>query len=230
MRIQGFQKVTLLDYPGKVACTIFTAGCNLRCPFCHNADLVTHIDAGADIDTEEIFSYIDKRKAILDGVVLTGGEPLLQPDAVDFLCRLKETGLAVKLDTNGTRPALLRRAVASGAVDYVAMDIKNCRERYAETVGLSDPDLPAVEESISYLLSGAVDSEFRTTVVKELHTVEDIAAIARRIAGAPRYFLQAFRDSGHLISGGWHAVAPGIMEKMRQSALPYVENTQIRGL
>ena len=227
MRIQGFQKVTLLDYPGKVACTIFTAGCNLRCPFCHNADLVTHIDAGADIDTEEIFSYINKRKAILDGVVLTGGEPLLQPDAVDFLCRLKETGLAVKLDTNGTNPEMLASLLQAGALDYVAMDIKNSPARYAQTCGGIDM-LPQVKKSAALLMRGTVEYEFRTTVCAPLHTPGDMEEIGRWLQGASRYFLQSFVDSGALVGTGMKPLSQEELHALRDSVLPYIPNTKIR--
>ena len=137
MEIHGIQKMTLLDYPEKVACTIFTARCNFRCPFCHNASLVTHVDAAAAISEEEVFSFLAKRQGILDGVCITGGEPLLQPDIEEFIRKVKELGYQVKLDTNGSFPDRLEHLIDEGLVDYVAMDLKNCRERYGETVGLA---------------------------------------------------------------------------------------------
>ena len=202
MVINGFQKLTLLDFPGKTACTVFTAGCNFRCPFCHNASLVTHIDNRNNINDEEIFSYIEKRRGILEGVCITGGEPLLQNDIEDFIKRIKDLGYAVKLDTNGSRPELLKSLVNKGLVDYVAMDIKNSFEKYSETVGICGFDIRCIEESIDFLLSGVVPFEFRTTVCEELHTAEDIGKIAGRIAGAPKYFIQNFKDSGDIIGKG----------------------------
>ena len=200
MRLAGIQKLTLLDYPGKLACTLFAPGCNLRCPFCHNASLVLG-PAGA-LEPDEVLAFLRKRRGVLQGVCLTGGEPLLQPDAADFLLRVRELGYAVKLDTNGTFPARLRAAVEAGAVDCVAMDVKNAPDAYGETVGLPDFDLSPVRESVDYLLSGPVDFEFRTTVVRELHDEARLLALARWIAGAPRYFLQPFTDSGDVLRPG----------------------------
>lgn len=230
MKICGFQKMTMLDYPGKVACTVFTGGCNFRCPFCHNALLVTEIDDENVFDEEEIISYLYKRKGIIDGVCITGGEPLLQKDITEFLQKVKATGLPVKLDTNGSYPQKLRELVEKGLVDYVAMDIKNSREKYAETIGLSDYDLSKVEESVEFLLSGAVDYEFRTTVVREFHTQEDILNIASWISDAKRYFLQGFVDSGNLIGSGMSAYRPQEMVEICTKAQEIVPNTVLRGV
>ena len=228
MEFHGFQKMTLLDYPGKVACTLFTAGCNFRCPFCHNAGLVTAPQADEVYPEEEILAYLQKRRGLLDGVAVTGGEPLMHPGLPDFLGRVKALGYAVKLDTNGSYPAALKAVVAAGLVDRVAMDIKNAPEKYPETVGFA-VGADAVRESVEFLLSGAVDYEFRTTVVAEYHTVEDIAAAARWIAGAGAYFLQGFVDSGNLIGRDLHPVPRETMEKMRDAAAVWVPETQIRG-
>lgn len=230
MLIQGFQKLTLLDYPGKTACTIFTGGCQFRCPFCHNALLVTDIDPSAAIDEEEIIAYLQKRRGLLDGVCITGGEPLLQPDLPAFIAQIKEMGYAVKLDTNGSSPQKLKELVAAGLIDYVAMDVKNCREKYPATIGVPDYDIAPIEDSIAFLLGGGVEYEFRTTVVQEYHTPQDIEAVAAWIQGAPRYYLQNFVDSGHLIGEGLHPVATEIMENMRQTAMKWVPNTQKRGV
>ena len=230
MNVHGFQKMTMLDYPGKVACTLFTAGCNFRCPFCHNALLVTEIDNRAVCDTGEILAYLKKRRGVLDGVAVTGGEPLMNPDIADLLEQLKALGYAVKLDTNGSYPARLRAIVAAGLVDYVAMDVKNSKEKYALTVGLPYLDLAPVEESVAFLLSGAVDFEFRTTVVKELHTEADMAAIADWIAGAPRYLLQNFKESDHMIGSGMHAHTPEMMERLRAIAAQRIPGTALRGI
>lgn len=230
MQIHGFQKMTLLDFPGKVACTVFTGGCNFRCPFCHNALLVTELADTPAIAEDEVIFYLEKRRGLLDGVCVTGGEPLLQPDIADFLTRLKDMGYAVKLDTNGSFPQKLQELVKAGLVDHVAMDVKNSREKYAETIGVPGYDLSKVEQSIAFLLSGAVSFEFRTTVVKEFHTVEDIAAIAEWIRGTKAYFLQNFTDSGNLIGHDLHAVSKETMLKMQQAAAVFVPDTALRGL
>lgn len=230
MKFHGFQKMTLLDYPGKVACTVFTGGCNFRCPFCHNALLVTQLNEAEDYDEEEIIEYLKKRKGLLDGVAVTGGEPLLSDETVEFIRRVKGEGYAVKLDTNGSFPERLKYLVSEKLVDYVAMDIKNSKELYSKTAGISNLNLSAIEESVSFLLEGNVDYEFRTTVVNGLHTVERISAAARWIQGAKRYFLQYFVDSGNLIDDSMTGVSKEEMEKMRQAALQYVPNTQLRGI
>ncbi len=229
MKIHGFQKMTLLDFPGKVACTVFTAGCNLRCPFCHNAFLVTQLDGREEIDSAEILEYLHRRKGLLDGVCITGGEPLLHDGVFNFMKEIKKTGLAVKLDTNGTFPHRLKQAVGEGLVDYVAMDIKNTPEKYAETVGIPHFDTVGVLESINFLLTNAVDFEFRTTVVKELHTQEDIVSVVKLIQGAPRYFLQTFVDSGNLIGSNLHGLSSNEMQTFKEAAQQFVVNTQVRG-
>ena len=232
MTIHGFQKMTLLDYPSKVACTLFTAACNLRCPFCHNAGLVTDIENSARIDEEEILSYLKKRQGILDGVCITGGEPTLQHDLADFIRRVKALGYAVKLDTNGTNPAVLQSLLDEGLVDYVAMDIKNSKEKYAATAGLAQLDIAPIQKSIDLLLEGRMDFEFRTTVVAEYHTPADIAEIAAWIAPAPLYFLQPFVDSGNLIGsddGQLHAPDATTLEAMVTAARATIPTTVLRG-
>ncbi len=218
----GFQKLTLLDFPGVVACTLFTKGCNFRCPFCHNALLVTQIEESASYSEEEILAFLKKRQGVLEGVCITGGEPLLHPELEGFIAQVKALGYKVKLDTNGSFPHRLKALVAKGLLDYVAMDIKNCFEKYPLTAGLrGGPEegkttalLADVEESIDFLLTGSIPYEFRTTVAKELHTVEDIARIADRIRGAERYFLQNFSDSGNIIGGGLSPVDETTIEAM----------------
>ena len=227
MQINGFQKLTLLDFPGKVACIVFTPGCNFRCPFCHNASLVTHID-GERIEEEEILSYLKKRQGLLDGVVVTGGEPTLQGDLSDFLGKVKALGYAVKLDTNGTSPEKLKFLVEQGLVDYVAMDVKNTAAKYPITAGCGAAVLAKVEESIDFLLTDAVDYEFRTTVTAELHTPQDIVSIANRIKGAKKYFLQNFKDSGDIVSGGNSPVTPQNIGEMAKAAQDIVVSVMIR--
>ena len=195
MKIGGLQKLTLLDYPGKMACIIFTAGCNFRCPFCHNASLVTHIEE--EISESEVLAFLEKRKKILAGVVITGGEPLLY-DLEPFIRAIKEKGYLVKLDTNGSFPDRLKDLVKKGLIDYVAMDIKNSPDKYALTAGAS-VDLEKIKESVEFLKSDAVDYEFRTTVVKPFFEKSDFTAIGEWIKGAKRYFIQSFTDSGDLV-------------------------------
>lgn len=222
--------MTLLDYPGKVACTIFTSGCNLRCPFCHNASLVTKIDQNNYYNEEEILKYLEGRKNLLDGVCITGGEPLLQNDIYDFIKKIKDMGYLVKLDTNGTNPKKLIELVEKNVIDYVAMDIKNSKEKYAETSGIENLNINNIEESVNFLLSDSVDYEFRTTVVDRFHTIQDIEKIAVWIKGAKRYFLQNFVDSGDLIGDKMGSVGEKTLDKMCSVAHKYIENTIIRGV
>ncbi|MBR6708243.1 MAG: anaerobic ribonucleoside-triphosphate reductase activating protein [Clostridia bacterium] len=228
MKLCGLQKLTLLDFPGKVACTVFTGGCNFRCPFCHNASLVLLPTGHDSLSVDDFFAFLGKRQGMLEGVCVTGGEPLLHPDIADFLIRIRDLGYAVKLDTNGAFPEQLRALVRRGLVDYVAMDIKHHPDSYAAAVGIPDFDAARVEESIDFLLSGAVPYEFRTTVVAELHHDGDFDAIGRRIAGAERYFLQTFRDEGDLLTGGLHAPTREQMEKWRDEVAPYVGTAAVR--
>ena len=230
MIFHGFQKMTLLDYPGRVACTLFTAGCNFRCPFCHNASLVTSVSGDDTYTEEEVLAFLRKRRGLLDGVCFTGGEPLMQPDIAPFMEQVKALGYAIKLDTNGTSPDKLAALIDAGLVDYVAMDVKNSHEKYAATAGCDAGLLPAVERSIDLLLEGKVDYEFRTTVVDQLHTPDDIGAIARRIAGAPRYFLQAFVDSGDILGADTYGAPDAqTLHRMRERAAVFVPNTELRG-
>ncbi len=229
MFIKGFQKLTLLDFPGRTACTVFTGGCNFRCPFCHNALLVTDMD-DAQYTEEEIFDHLEKRKKVLDGVAITGGEPLLQKDIERFLYEIKEKGYAVKLDTNGSFPEKLSGILQLGLADYVAMDIKNCKERYAETIGLKSFDLAPVEESIELLRNSGVDYEFRTTITQSFHTVGDMESLAKWIEGTPKYFLQNFVDSGSLIDSACKGVSKAEMNEMLEKVRLYIPNAQLRGI
>ena len=228
MHIGGFQKMTMLDFPGKVACTVFTHACNLRCPFCHNAALV--VGEYTPVSEEEILAYLAKRKGILDGVCITGGEPLLQKDIRPFIERVRALGLAVKLDTNGTYPDKLRELIGAGLLDYVAMDVKNSPARYAETVGLPSLDLAPIEESVRILKEGRVPYEFRTTVVRELHSEADMAAIARWLRGAERYFLQQFTDSGALLGEGYTAHSAEQLRAFSDIVKPYIPAVSLRGI
>ena len=230
MYINGFQKLTILDYPGKVACIVFTPGCNFRCPFCHNAALVTHIDKDTYIDEEEVLSYLKKRQGILDGVVITGGEPLLQDGIEEFIGKIKDLGYAIKLDTNGSFPEKLISLVEKGLVDYVAMDIKNSKAKYMVTIGVNNIDMASIEKSVDFLLQNKVDYEFRTTIVDGFNTVDDIQDIVVWIKGAHKYFLQNFVDSGDLIETGLSPVSVDMLKEMKKKATEFVPCVEIRGI
>ena len=229
MNIHGLQKLTLLDYPGKVACTVFLAGCNLRCPFCHNSELLDAAAAEPVMDDKALLDFLKKRKGMLDGVAFTGGEPLLRPELPELLHAVRSLGYPVKLDTNGTRPDALRRVIEEGLADYVAMDIKNSPERYAETCGVAEMDLSPVYASVELLLTGKVDHEFRTTVTAELHDDASFPAIGSMIAGAKRYFLQPFKDRDTVLFSGFHAPDGETLRRWAEIASPYVEAVGIRG-
>ncbi|MDX9888427.1 MAG: anaerobic ribonucleoside-triphosphate reductase activating protein [Anaerovoracaceae bacterium] len=230
MDIYGLQKVTLLDYPGKVACTVFTVGCNFRCPFCHNKSLVTEIAEDASILEADFFSYLEKRKAVLDGVCITGGEPLLQTDIEDFLVKIKEKGYLVKLDTNGSFASSLKNLVSKGLVDYVAMDVKNSIERYPQTVGLDICNTKDIEKSVDFLLSGSIPYEFRTTVVGEFHDKESFIKIAQWIENPEKYFLQGFIDSENVIKRGLSAYSLEELEGFAEILREKMSFVEIRGL
>lgn len=230
MKILGFQKMTLLDYPGKVACTIFTGGCNFRCPFCHNALLVTKTDEVQEHNVEDILSFLEKRQGILDGVCITGGEPLMNKEIFDFAKSIKALGYSIKLDTNGSFPDRLQQMIDEKLCDYVAMDIKNCKEKYPLTAGFDKLNVDLIDKSVQILLKNDVDYEFRTTVVKELHNVEDMEKIAHWISGAPRYFLQNFEDSGNLIAEGYSAHNPQMLLVMKNAISSILPKVEIRGV
>ena len=228
MRIAGLQKLTLLDYPGRVACTVFFGGCNLRCPFCHNASLVLPHGEMPGMSEEELLAFLKKRQGILDGVCITGGEPLLQPELVSLLGEIRQLGFLCKLDTNGTLPNRLAPILEARAVDYVAMDIKSSPRGYAAAVGV-DVDMDAIRQSISLIKQSGIEHEFRTTVVAGLHTAADIEEAARLIGDEP-YFLQSFVDSGDLIAGtGLSAYSPTEMMALRDVARVYAPRCEVRG-
>ena len=229
--IVGLQKLTLLDYPGKVACTLFTRGCNFKCPFCHNASLVVRADEQKPYANADILAFLKKRAGVLDGVAITGGEPTLVSGLYDLIKEIKALGYAVKLDTNGTRPEVIRRLVEDNLVDYVAMDIKNHPSKYAYTVGLPDSyDLSPIIESKNYLMEGHVDFEFRTTVAKPFHTEEDFHIIGEWLRGSEKYFLQQFKDSGDIIGKEISSYNESEMENFLNVLLPFMPNAQLRGV
>ena len=225
--------MTLLDFPGRVACTVFLGGCNFRCPYCHNSEL---FDGTAQplMDEQELLVFLAKRKGLLDGVCITGGEPTLQPGLEDLLRAIKELGYPVKLDTNGYRPEVLEKLVGEGLVDYVAMDIKNGPEQYAATCGLEKMDLSQIERSIRFLTGGAVDYEFRTTVVQELHNEASVAQMGKWLqntAEGPvkRLFLQGFVDRDTVKFGGLSAPDDAKMQQFQSILAPFAEMVKIRG-
>jgi len=227
MNIGGIQKLTLLDYPGKVAATVFTNGCNFKCPFCHNSKLV--LKEEDHITDVEVLDFLKKRKGILDGVCITGGEPLLQADIFDFIRKIKDMGYLVKLDTNGSFPDRLKDILSSGFIDYVAMDIKNSKEDYAKTIDDDIVHLSEVEKSVEILMSGSIDFEFRTTIVSEFHNEHNMLRIGQWIKGCEKYFLQKFVDSGELIENGLHCIEKPIAEGFLEVLRPYIPNVKLRG-
>ena len=229
MDIQGLQKMTLLDYPGRVACTVFLGGCDLRCPFCHNGGLVLG-PMPAELDDQGLLAFLKKRQGLLDGVCVTGGEPLLRPDLPELLARIKELGYPVKLDTNGSHPERLRSLVQQGLVDYVAMDIKNSLARYPETAGVPGLDTAPYRESAALLLEGGVDFEFRTTVVREFHDSDSFQAIGPWLSGARRYFLQCFVDRDTVLQEGLHPWDADSLRAFADLVRPYVHQVELRGV
>lgn len=227
MIIKGIQKLTLLDFPSRVACTVFTAGCNFRCPFCHNASLVLG-NEGDIIPTEELFAFLEARRGRLSGVCISGGEPTLQPDLIQFIRRVREMGYAVKLDTNGYRPEVLRELLSEGLVDYIAMDIKTSRERYSAVAGV-DIDVSKIEESADMIMRSGIDYEFRTTVVKELHSGEDFTNIGNWLSGAKAFYLQGFIDSGDCISDGLNGYDKNGLDDLLNLLKVKIPSAKIRG-
>ena len=228
MIIHGLQKMTLVDYPGKVAAILFTGACDFRCPFCQNASLVLDPSSEPEIPEEEIFDYLKKRRGMLEGVVVTGGEPTVHSDLLEYMGRIKALGYSVKLDTNGYRPDVLKKAVNGGYADYVAMDIKNSLGKYAETAGVKNLFTPLIEESISFLKEGHVPYEFRTTVVHELHSDEDFEKIGKMCEGCDRFYLQTFSDKGDIIKKGLTAPSPEDMERYIKILRKYIRNVLLR--
>lgn len=230
MKIQGLQRLTLLDFPERTACTVFTAGCNFRCPFCHNASLVVNIPKEAEISEKEFFGFLNKRQGILDGVCISGGEPLLQRDIESFMRKIKDMGYAIKLDTNGSFPDKLQMLVEKGLVDYVAMDIKNCPDSYGITAGVDLINMEDIRKSVSYLKEGHVQYEFRTTVVRNYHFKENFELIGQWLMGAEKYFLQNFVDSGDLIGKRTRGCSKEEMNEFLQVVRKYIPNAKLRGM
>ena len=221
--------MTLLDFPGHVACTVFLGGCDLRCPFCHNFELADG-SAPAVMDDKELLKFLSRRQGLLDGVAITGGEPCLRPDLPELLKAVRDLGFKTKLDTNGFHPELLKRLLSEGLVDYTAVDIKNSAAKYAVTSGLQELDLRPLQETVSLLIGGDADYEFRTTVVKEFHEASDFEEIGKLITGAKRYFLQCFTDRDSVPFEGLHAPSREDLQGYAEIARRYVPDTFIRGI
>lgn len=240
MKIHGLNKLTLLDYPGHMACLIFTGACNYRCPFCHNASLVLNPNSQPAISEEEIFAFLQSRKGILEGVCISGGEPTLQADLPEFIRKIRTMGFHVKLDTNGSRPGILKALLEEGLLDYVSMDIKNAPKKYLSTIGIPESVsgfnnliTDSVRQSAELLMQSSIPYEFRTTVVKELHSEEDLLSIGKWLNGANAYYLQSFRDSETLVGaslGQFHAYEPEQMRAFRDMLKPYFETVEVRGI
>ena len=229
MQILGLNKTTLLDYPEQVAATAFTGGCNFRCPFWHNMDLVLG-EVEPALSTEDFFAFLEKRKGILDGVCITGGEPTLQKDLPDFIRGIRDKGYLVKLDTNGYRPKVLEELLRENLLDYVAMDIKSSVENYPRVTGMADLDVTGIQESVSLLKSAGIPYEFRTTVVKGLHRIDEFDEIGRWLQGAEAYFLQAFRENEKVPDKSLSSFSEAEMREMKQLAERYIERVELRGI
>ena len=228
MVLKGLQKLTLLDFPGKMAATVFTGGCNFRCPFCHNGSLVIPERFGETLPEDEFFAFLNKRRGILEGVCISGGEPTLCPDLPDFIKKIRSLGFLVKLDTNGSRPEVLEKLIGEELLDYVAMDIKSSKEGYSKAIGVEYFDTAEIEKSVEILKKCKVDFEFRTTVVKELHNAEDFDGIGKWLSGDEKFFLQTFEDSGDLIGTGYTAYGEEEMKSFLEILKGYVPNAALR--
>ena len=229
MKICGLNKTTLLDYPGCVSATIFVGGCNFRCPFCHNGDLVLCSNELPEYREEEVFSFLEKRKNVLEGVCVTGGEPTLYREMPEFIKKIKALGYKVKLDTNGSNPKMLRELVKEKLVDYVAMDIKAPIYHYDKVCGVL-VDVEKIKESVDFLKEKNVPYEFRTTVVRELHSKEDVIEIGKWISGAENYYLQSYQETDKNLSKGFMPMEETELKALKEELKNYVENVKIRGV
>lgn len=226
--IAGLQKLTLLDYPGRTACTVFLRGCDFNCPYCHNHGLISEDPGEGGIEEEELLRFLEKRKNMLDGVCISGGEPLMHGSVIALMRDIRALGYDIKVDTNGSFPERLREAAEAGLCDYIAMDIKHSPEKYAETAG-TEGAAERVGESVEYIMRCGLPYEFRTTAVKELHEPEDFERIGERIEGAERYFIQNFRDPGTGRARGLSPCGRGELERFLAAARKYVPAAELRG-
>lgn len=228
MKVFGFEKLSMVDFPGHLCCTVFTDGCNFKCPFCQNSDLVKMQNL-REINQDEIFSYLLKRKGVIDSVCVSGGEPTIYPDLEQFIVKIKSLGFLVKLDTNGTNYEMLKRLIENNLVDYVAMDIKNSLSAYGETAGTNFVDLENIKKSVELLKRNLVDYEFRTTLVKQFHSTSTITEMANWLDGAKRIFLQHFVDNGTCLQKGLNEVEKQDAEKFLDILKNHVNYVELRG-
>lgn len=230
MQICGFNKTTLLDYPDHLACGIFLGGCNFCCPFCQNGSLVLAFEDQPSIPKEEILAHLKKRRGILEGICISGGEPTLAPDLLDFMKEIKELDYKIKLDTNGYRPDVVQVAADRKLLDYIAMDIKSSREDYPLLTGRTNLEIARIEETVSIIQTIGIAHEFRTTVVNPYHKDASFEAIGEWLQGDSPYYLQAFRASENVIQSGLSAYSPDEMLHFKELLLPYLPNTHLRGI
>ena len=230
MRILGMEKLSLVDYDGKIATTLFTGNCNFRCGFCHNSPLVVDFKNLPEIPHEEIFDYLQKRKGVLEGVCISGGEPTLESDLGDFCYKIKQLDYPIKLDTNGTNPSLVKNLVKDKLIDYVAMDIKNSKQNYSNVIGYDKYDTDKIEQMVEFLLSGSIDFEFRTTLIENYHDEKSIVDIGKWIKGAKKYFLQIFKQGDNCLnSKNLKPVSENKVKEFVNLLHPYVPNVKTRG-
>lgn len=230
MIINGLQKMTLLDFPGRVGCIVFLGGCNFRCPYCHNGNIVLHPESADRISEDELFTFLEKRKGLLDGVCITGGEPTLYKELFDFMKRIKDMGYEVKLDTNGYHPEVLMQLLSSGLPDYVAMDIKASPEKYNLVAGLKSVDVLKINESVELLKNCKIEYEFRTTVVKEFHKEEDFKVIGKWLAGAEKYYLQPYVETENVIEKGFHSYEEAELNRFTEILKDTIKIVEVRGI
>lgn len=229
MIIDGFQKLTLLDYPGKIACIIYTKGCNFACSYCQNSSLIKCDSLKGKISEEEILNYLEKRKNILEGVVITGGEPLIQKNIKDFIYKIRKLNYSIKLDTNGSNPKLLKELINEGLIDYVAMDIKNVFSKYNLNIG-KKIELDNIKESINVLKENKVDYEFRTTIIKEFNTFDDIFKVCKLVGTKSKYYLQNFEDSSDVMDHSLHGFSKEELLTILKKLKSDYPNLEIRTL
>ena len=230
LKIFGHEKLSLVDYPNILSSVIFTGGCNFRCPFCHNKQLVFLNENLNEINSLDILDFIKKRKNVIDGICISGGEPLIHPGLADFLRQIKEFGLKIKLDTNGSLPSKLNDLIKENLVDYVAMDIKNSKEKYAMTIDIENFDISPIQESINLLMNSQIDYEFRTTFVKEFHNGEDVKQIGQWLKGAKKYYIQSFKDNDNVIRRGLSSFNKNDLIEFKNILNEYINDVEIRGV
>ncbi|MCT4613052.1 MAG: anaerobic ribonucleoside-triphosphate reductase activating protein [Clostridia bacterium] len=230
MRIHGWQKSSFVDAPSKVVTTVFSGGCNMNCPYCHNKDLVKNHMKMDTIPTDEILKHLDKRKCMLDGICISGGEPTLDKNLENFIDKVREKGYHVKLDTNGYRPDVLEKLLKAGKLDYVAMDIKNSPGKYAETVGLKAIDINKIKKSVDLIKNSGIDHEFRTTVIKEFHSIEDIHKIKEWLGEGETYSLQQYNPNCDQIIGGFSAHEKETLNEFKETLETHYKKVNVKGL